>query len=242
MPAASMRSPEKDTELRNLSNVLCPGLDVTKSESIRAAVWQAIGQFGKIDVLVNNAGYTLMGPFEGAESHQIRNLYDVNVFGVMNVTREILPHFRERRSGGVINVTSLAGRIGIPFSSFYGSSKWAVEGFSESLLYELDKFNIRVKIVEPGAIRTNFAKNAVLVKTPGIRVYEEALDRRIANYRKREGRLSEPIVVAKVIYQAANDSSNRLRYVAGNDAKLMWRLRTILPFRVFSALLRRMTG
>lgn len=240
--AATMRHPEQDTELQKLPNVLCLQVDVTDRDSIQKAIQQARGHFGKIDVLVNNAGYTLMGPFEGATPQQIQELYDVNVFGVMNVTREILPHFRELGNGCIINVTSLAGRIGIPFSSFYGSSKWAVEGFSESLIYELGKFNIRVKIVEPGAIRTNFAKNAVIVRTPEIQTYEEALNRRIANYRKREGRLSDPIVVAKVIYQAANDSSNRLRYIAGNDARLMWRLRTLLPFRVFSALLRRMTG
>lgn len=94
----------------------------------------------------------------------------------------------------------------------------------------------------PAALNGIFAAKAVLLRTPEIPVYEEALNRRIANYRKREGRLSDPIVVAKVIYQAANDSSSRLRYVAGNDARLIWRLRTLLPFRVFSALLRMMTG
>lgn len=240
--AATMRHPEKDTELKTLPNILCLQVDVTDRESIQKAIQQTRGHFGNIDVLVNNAGYTLMGPFEGATPDQIQQLYDVNVFGVMNVTREILPHFRELRRGCIINVTSLAGRIGIPFSSFYGSSKWAVEGFSEALMYESGKFNIQVKIVEPGAVRTNFAKNAVIVRTPKIQVYEEALDKRIANYRKRESGFSDPIVVAKVIYQAANDSGNQLRYIAGSDAKLMWRLRTLLPFRVFSALLKRVTG
>ena len=235
--AATMRNPDAVRNLQSLNNVACLHLDVTDSVSVRQAVADTISRFGSIDVVVNNAAYTLTGPFEGATAEQIQSLYDVDVFGVMNVTREVLPHFRSQGRGMLINVTSLGGLIGLPHTSFYASAKWAVEGFSESLRFELGELGIGLKIVEPGGVRTSFADNAIIVRKPDVPSYEAALQRRLAAYERRRSRLSDPTI----IYRAATDGSDRLRYVAGNDARVFWTLRQLLPFRLFSALLRRMS-
>lgn len=240
--AATMRNPQMENELSQLGNVHCFTLDVTQPETIQKAIQDAIKTFGPIDVLVNNAAYSLTGPFEGATAQQIQNLYDVDVFGVMNVTREILPHFRKNKSGRIINISSLGGVIGMPMSSFYASAKFAIEGFSESVRYELEKENIFVKVVEPGAIRTNFAANAIIVRKPDVASYEKAMEKRLAEYETRIARLNNPIVVAKEIYKAATDNGNKFRYLAGNDAKLYWNIHQILPFSLFTALVRRVVG
>jgi short-subunit dehydrogenase len=240
--AATMRHPEKEKELVNSNNLKIIPLDVTNIESIQKAVNYAVNHFGNIDVLVNNAAYNLTGCFEGGHPKQIQALYDVDVFGVMNVTREIIPHFRKNKRGKIINITSLGGLIGMPLSSFYASAKFAVEGFSESIRFELNKQGIKVKIVEPGAIKTKFADNTIIVRKKDVPAYEETIEKRLAAYEKRRDNLSAPIVVAKVIYKAALDESERLRYLAGNDAKLFWRIRKLLPFGIFTILIKRMAG
>ena len=240
--AATMRSPEKEKELTKLSGVKCIKLDVTDIESIKSAIQSTLQSFKSIDVVVNNAAYNLTGAFEGAQPQQIQKLYDVDVFGVMNVIREILPYFRKEKKGTIINISSLGGLIGMPLSSFYASAKWAIEGFSESIRFELDKLNIKMKVVEPGAIRTNFASNTIVVRKSDVPSYEETIEKRLAAYEERRSRLNEPIVVTREIYKAATDKSDRLRYIAGNDAKLFWRLRKILPFSTFSSLLKRIAG
>lgn len=239
---ATMRRPEKEKELVNSDNLKILYLDVTDILSIKEAIDEAITRFGGIDVLVNNAAYTLTGCFEGGSPSQIQDLYDVDVFGVMNVTREILPHFREKGAGVIINITSLGGLIGMPLSSFYSSAKFAVEGFSESIRFELYKLGIKVKIVEPGAVKTKFADNSILVRKDDVPTYKQMIEKRLSAYDKRRDSLNEPNVISKVIYKAATDGNSRLRYIAGNDAKLFWRIRKILPFNTFTALLKRMAG
>jgi len=240
--AATMRNLEKEEGLKRLKNIKCFHLDVTDAHSIKKAIRSTIENFGYIDVVVNNAAYNLTGPFEGATVEQIQALYGVDVFGVMNVTREILPYFRKINKGTIINISSLAGRIGMPLSSFYTSAKWAVEGFSESLRFELDKFNIKIKIIEPGAIKTNFAANTIIVRKKDVPSYENTVKRRIAIYEKRADKLSDPIIVAKTIYKVAIDKSSRLRYLSGNDAKLFWGLRELLPFGIFTSLAKKIAG
>lgn len=240
--AATMRHPEKELELPNYTNMRCIQLDVTDTDNVKDAIAQAHDFFGNVDVLINCAGYTLVGPFEGATPSQIQDLFDVNVFGLMNVTREIIPYFRKAGRGTIINISSLGGRIGIPLSSFYASTKWSLEGYSESIRFELNSLGIKVKIVEPGAINTSFADNAVLVRKTDVPSYEKTLDGRLAKYEARRNLLNDPIVVAKVIYKAATDNNAKLRYLAGRDAKLFWALKRILPFGVFSALLRKISS
>ncbi len=240
--AATMRNPDREQDFRLLKNLACLHLDVTDIDSIQTAITKALELFGGIDVLINNAAYSLTGPFEAGTPDQIQALFDVDVFGVMNVTREILPYFRERQNGTIINVTSLGGLIGMPFSSFYTSAKWAVEGFSESLRFEAGKFGIRIKTVEPGGVKTRFADNAIIVRKKDVAVYEKSMEKRLAAYEKRRDKLNDPVVIAEVIYKAVKDKSNRLRYLAGKDASLFWFLRKILPFSVFTSLLSRLAS
>ncbi len=154
--AATMRSPEKEAELGKLEGIALVRLDVTSEDSIAAAIGETIQRFGAIDVVVNNAGYGLVGPFEASTPEQVRRQFETNVFGLMNVVRAVLPHIRERRAGVIVNVASMGGRITFPLYSPYHGTKWAVEGFSEGLQFELEQFGIRVKIIEPGAIKTDF--------------------------------------------------------------------------------------
>lgn len=154
--AATMRNPEKEEALGELPNVKLFPLDVLDNESVKNTIKEIVQVFGKIDVLVNNAGYAAIGPFEAAEEDQILRQFGTNVFGMMRVTKGILPHFRNHGGGMIINISSVAGRTSFPLFSLYNSTKWAVEGFTEALRYELRQFNIRVKLIEPGAIKTDF--------------------------------------------------------------------------------------
>jgi len=238
--AATMRTPEKETELTELENIRCIRLDVTDESSIKAAIDETIVAFGGIDVVINNAGYGSIGPFEAASNQQIQQQFDTNVFGIMNVTRAILPYFRSKRSGVIINIASAGGRMTWPLYSLYHGTKWAVEGFSESLQYELRPFNIRVKIIEPGSIKTDFwgRSQEVLVKR-GLDVYEEYVNTVVPNLQKSGAHAPEPDVVASVVYKAANDNSWQIRYQAGAGAAIFMFLRRVLPTRWFNAAVRR---
>jgi NAD(P)-dependent dehydrogenase (short-subunit alcohol dehydrogenase family) len=159
--AATMRNPEHGAALAALDNVLVARLDVQDQASIEAAVAEAIGRFGRIDVLINNAGYGLFGVFEATPREKVLEQFQVNVFGMMDVTRAMLPHFRANRSGVIINISSGGGVFALPMISLYCASKFALEGFSESLSYELAGLGILVKIVEPGGvISTNFGQRS----------------------------------------------------------------------------------
>jgi len=219
---ATMRSPEKETELQNLENVLVARLDVQDLDSINQAIEKGIAEFGKIDVVVNNAGYGLMGSFESANRESIQRQYDVNVFGLFDVTRAALPHFRENKSGMFINISSVGGRITFPLISLYHSTKFAVEGFSESLHYELESVGIKVKIVEPGGVATDF----------GGRSLDFQHDEALSDYNPFVGKFMEAFqsamdpanmstadLIADIIFTAATDGSNQLRYIAGADAE-----------------------
>src|SRR5215212_3491116 len=183
--AATMRSPEKADDLQRIVDIECIRLDVTESESIRTAVSQTIEQFGRIDVVVNNAGYGLVGPFEAATDEQIRRQFDTNVFGVMNVCREILPIFRDQKRGTIVNVASMGGRITFPLYSLYHATKWAIEGFSEALQYEVKQFGIKIKIIEPGPIKTDFYdRSQDLTRKDGLTAYDSFIDRAMPNLQK----------------------------------------------------------
>ncbi|HET8708518.1 MAG TPA: SDR family oxidoreductase, partial [Pseudomonadales bacterium] len=231
---ATMRSPEKETELTKLDNVLVTRLDVNDADSIQSSIQQGIEKFGRIDVMVNNAGYALMGAFETLNDEQIQRQFDTNVFGLMRVCRAILPHFRQRNGGTLINVASMAGRLPIPLMSVYNASKWAVEGFTECLTYELSEFNVAVKIIEPGAVNTDFfGRSSDRDNTTGESAYQNYSDSQfpVLNQTGPGGSTSED--VAQVIYTAANDDSKRLRYQIGVDAKTLLTARKMLPDQVF---------
>ncbi|AFY91961.1 SDR family oxidoreductase [Chamaesiphon minutus] len=237
---ATMRSPEKSPELAELPNVLCLPLDVTQSETIHAAIDRAISQFGTIDVVINNAGYALIGAFEACEMADIRAQFETNVFGLMEVTRAILPHFRLRQQGVLVNVASVGGRMTFPIYSPYHATKWAVEGFSESLQYELRQFNIKVKIIEPGPIKTDFYSRSISVaKKAGLTVYDEYVNRILPKMDAAGSNGSPPEVTAQAIYRAATDGTGKLRYPAGGNASFLLGFRKLLPDAWFIGIMRR---
>ena len=214
-------------------------LDVTDGESIRAATDQAIAHFGAVDVLVNNAGYGTVGPFEASTPEQVDRQIATNVTGLMNVTRAFLPHFRERRSGVIVNIASVGGRVTFPLYSVYHATKWAVEGFSEVLVYELEPFGIRVKIIEPGPIKTDFYDRSLdVMSKPGLTAYDGFVARAMPALQKRGRTAPGPEVVAKVIYRAATDGRRRLRYPANSAGVLV--LRRLLPTGLFMGVVKRL--
>jgi len=237
--AATMRNPSKEKELNTLEHVKLFTLDVTNSESIQKAIADAIECFGGIDVIINNAGYGGVGIFEAAQKEQIQRQFDTNVFGVMNVIREILPYFRKRKEGCIINISSIAGFVTFPIYSIYNASKFALEGFTEALQFELRPFNIKVKNIEPGAIKTDFyARSQDLFKKEGLTDYDNYAQIAFANTQKVGNDAPGPDVVVKKIYQAAIDTSYRLRFPAGIQAKAVLIARKILPFNWFKAIVK----
>ncbi|MBZ5604871.1 MAG: SDR family oxidoreductase [Acidobacteriia bacterium] len=235
----TMRKPDADLAS---SNVKIIALDVTDKKTIRPALDQALSAFGHVDALVNNAGYGTFGPLEAASDEQIERQFATNVTGLMLVTREFLPHFRERKSGVIINISSVGGVATFPFYSLYHGTKWAVEGFSESLNFELNQFGIRVKLVEPGAIKTDFAGRSLDVMTKdGLTAYDDLMKKFRESW--AAGRQwSSPEMVAGVIYQAATDGSDQLRYIAGDDAKMVIETRGKITQEEYYAMIRKRLG
>jgi NAD(P)-dependent dehydrogenase (short-subunit alcohol dehydrogenase family) len=236
--AATMRNPEKGGDWFKHDRTLAVRLDVTDTASIQEALRESLARFGSLDVLVNNAGYGAVGPFEASKPEQVERQISTNVIGVMNVTREVLPHFRERREGLIINVASVGGRITFPLYSLYHATKWAVEGFSESLAFELEPLNIRVKIIEPGPIKTEFYDRSMdVMRKLGLTAYDDYVARAMPNMQRSGETAPGPEVVAKTILRAATDGSRRVRYPVNSSAILA--LRRLLPLRLFMAVVKR---
>jgi NADP-dependent 3-hydroxy acid dehydrogenase YdfG len=234
--AATMRSPIDLGDWANAVNVICPHLDVTLPETIEMAVRETVARFGRIDVLINNAGYALMGPLEGITSEKLDRQFQTNVFGLMSTIQTVLPILRQQHGGVIINVASIGGRLAFPLASSYHASKWAVEGLSEALRYELDRFNIKVKIIEPGGIKTNFINRGTdWVSHP---LYADLVDQVKQFSERLNDSLPEPEGVAKIIYRAATDRSHRLRYSPYGEAYLL--LHSILPDWLWRLLISRM--
>ncbi len=224
--AATMRKPENETELNQLENVSLYALDVTDEASIAAATEQILSDFGTVDVVLNNAGYAVAGAFEGATPEQIRRQFDTNVLGLMSVTQAFLPHFRANGVGLFLNVSSIGGRVTFPFLSLYHGTKWAVEGFSESLSYELSEFGIQVKIIEPGGVDTDFSgRSMAFTAKGGLTAYDELLGKFQTNAGKSGLARSTAEFLAEGIYKATTDGKNQLRYLIGTDAEQVYGMR-----------------
>lgn len=219
---ATMRDPAAGADLAALENTRVMRLDVTDADSITSAVAEGIAHFGRIDALLNNAGYGAYGPLEAFSTERIRRQFDTNVIGLLEVTKAVLPHMRAQRAGTIVNISSIGGQITFPLGTLYHGTKFAVEGLSEALHYELEPFGIRVRIVQPGMIRTDF----------GGRSFDFAMDESVADYAPTAaamGRLfgklaanpSAPEVVAEAIWSAVHDSTDRLRFRAGQDAEAL---------------------
>ena len=216
---ATMRHPEKESELHQLDNVLVTRLDVEDGASIEAAIAAGLARFGRIDALLNNAGYGAYGPLEATPLAKIRRQFEVNVLGLLHTTQALLPHFRANRSGVILNVSSIGGRITFPLGTLYHGSKFAVEGLSEALHFELAPLGIRVKIIEPGMIKTDFAgRSFEFNNDPQLTEYQPLVQALFAALDPMVAIASPPQLVAEAIYAAATDQTDQLRYEVGPDA------------------------
>lgn len=216
---ATMRSPEKEEELIQLPNVLVSRLDVLDPASIEAAVSDGIAHFGSIDLLLKNAGYGAYGPLEAFSREQIWRQFNTNVIGLLAVTKAVLPHFRQRGQGMIINISSMGGQFSHPLGSLYHGTKYAVEGISESLSYEVSQFGGQVKIVEPGMIATDFAgRSFEFCNDEKMEAYQGLVKALLSAMPAMASNASPAQVVAEVIFEAATDGRNQLRYTAREDA------------------------
>jgi NAD(P)-dependent dehydrogenase (short-subunit alcohol dehydrogenase family) len=229
--AATLRDPGN-------SPVSVPGqlrlyLELSDENSIATAVSSALHNFGNIDVLVNNAGYGLFGPLEGMSREQLVHQFQINVAGAASVIQKVLPSMRQRKSGIIVNISSVAGRIAVPFQSAYHASKFALEGMSESLQYELKPHGIRVKLIEPARCQTDFASRSVQwVKH---NAYEPQLTNVINRISEQDRTAVSCGAVAETIFRAATDDSDRLRYPVGGE---LFRLtHALLPKRAWHRLM-----
>lgn len=231
--AATLRDPLKADPALKHPRIALFALDVTNEASIAQALSDALHRYKKIDVLLNNAGYALFGPIEAVDGRQIRQQFATNLFGLINVTQQVLPAMREAGDGLIINISSIIGRMALPYAASYIATKFAVEGLSESMRYELAPFHIRVKLIEPGSVKTEFGKGSkqVAVSEP----YRASMTKFLAIFATSNAKGARPEAIAKIIYRAANDPSDRLRYLA--KPGLFFRLNRLLPDSLWRAML-----
>ncbi len=239
---ASMRSPEKETELTTLANVLLEKLDVLDLNSINQAIQHGIEKFGKIDVLVNNAGYGAYGPLESFPRENIIRQFNTNVIGLMDVTKAIIPHFRENKSGTIVNISSIGGQMAFALGSLYHGTKFAVEGISESLRYEMAELGVKVKLIEPGFIATDFGGRSFDFQAGNIEEYNPIINALMKQWQNPDNTVSPPNLVAEVIYNAVTDGTNKLRYRAGEDAHFLLDKRKSLTDEDFFAMMSSQLG
>jgi len=223
---ATMRNLQKGSDLKSIAEdeklpLHFTQLDVTDENSVKRAIQTIYDEAGRIDLLVNNAGYGLTGAFEDLSIDEIKTQYETNVFGLIRTTQAVLPIMRKQRSGLIVNISSGAGRFGFPTGSAYVSTKFAVEGLTESMSYEVESFGIKVILIEPGMIKTNFFNSSVLAKksqdpnspyAPLMTGMKNSIDKVMEN-------ASTPQYVAEVVFDAVTNENPKLRYLAGKDVE-----------------------
>ena len=238
--AATMKNKEHLSIFANHKNIVTYVLDVKDNESVKTTVRQAIQDFGRIDVLVNNAGIYTTNPFEQTSDAIINDIVETNIKGVLSTTKTMLEHFRENRSGIIVNVSSIAGRVTFPFQSVYHTSKWAIEGFSESLYYELKPLNIKVKIVEPGMVKTGLYSSVQDFPFEQYPIEYQTSFKQWHNYLMKNYQNGYfPGLDAKTIYKAVNSNSLKLRYTTDFTTKAVFALRSFFPLSVFQNMIRK---
>lgn len=229
---ASMRDPKKEKELSSMSGIELMSLDVTDPDQIESVAEQVVAS-GGVDVVFNNAGYGLAGALEGLTDDQIVRLVNTNMLGTIRTTKAFIPHFREKRAGLFINTTSLGGLMSFPFNSIYHATKWAIEGWSESMAFELNQFGIGIKTIEPGGIRTDFFTRSLdTARHPAYDALVNKFMGLITDPKQMET-YSSPEQIAEVVYEAATDGKDQLRYIAGADSKAMYETRMKLGDEIF---------
>lgn len=246
---ATMRNLDKASELQKITQTerlpieIAP-LDVCDDSSVKNAVEKVLQRSGRIDVLVNNAGYGLRGAVEEVSLAEWQAQFETNFFGAIRITQAVLPQMRAQKSGAIVNISSVLGRMAIPFSGPYTASKFALEGVSETLRYELDPWGIKVILIEPGFIATKFQENVQFAQAAQrddspYAVFKQASSRRV---QRNIYRAAPPEAVAATIYRAITHPNPKLRYGVGREAKWILPLRRFLPSRLFEYLLKRQLG
>jgi len=222
----TMRNLDKISDLKTIADqenlkIYFKQLDVTDDNSVKNAINSIVEETGRIDVLVNNAGYGLVGAFEDLSLDEVQKQFETNVFGVIRVTQAVLPTMRKQESGIIVNISSGAGRFGYPTASAYVSSKFALEGLTESMSYEIEPFGIRTVLIEPGVIKTNFFNSMSLArksKDPDspylqmMQVMEKSVTKML-----EKGTI--PQYVAKTVLEAVTSKNPKLRYLVGKDVE-----------------------
>jgi short-subunit dehydrogenase len=232
---ATMRNLSKSRKIREIAKkerlplTVIP-LDVNDNASIRTAIQNILVEAKRIDVVINNAGYGLFGAVEDLSMDKIIDQFETNFFGVVRVVKSVLPIMRNQRSGTIINISSMVGRVAMPLNSVYVASKFALEGFSESIRHELSKFGINVILIEPGIVRTGFFDNLQKSKNEAAKSpYSALLKRRLSRFKSvSESNSSSPSQVAKAILKALQSKSSNFRYIVGEDAIIVLEKRKVL--------------
>lgn len=232
---ATMRNLSKSRKIREIAKkerlplTVIP-LDVNDNASIRTAIQNILVEAKRIDVVINNAGYGLFGAVEDLSMDKIIDQFETNFFGVVRVVKSVLPIMRNQRSGTIINISSMVGRVAMPLNSVYVASKFALEGFSESIRHELSKFGINVILIEPGIVRTGFFDNLQKSKNEASKSpYSALLKRRLSRFKSvSESNSSSPSQVAKAILKALQSKSSNFRYIVGEDAIIVLEKRKVL--------------
>lgn len=214
-------------------------LDVNDNQSIKLAVKKILTDTGRIDVLINNAGYGMFGPVEEITTQEVKKQFETNFFGTIRLIKAIVPIMRKQGNGTIVNISSMVGRFGVPLNSAYVSSKFAVEGLSESISFELEEFGIRVIVIEPGVVKSDFFHN---IKVKGMNLespYHKLMERRVNFLDKAmKNSLTSSYDVADTILEALNSKDPKFRYVIGNDATNSLRMRNSLSDRKFMEWIR----
>jgi NAD(P)-dependent dehydrogenase (short-subunit alcohol dehydrogenase family) len=225
---ATMRNLAKSENIKSIASkenlpIHIERLDVTDNNSVTHAIQAIVSKADRIDVLVNNAGYALTGAFEDLAIEEIKAQYETNFFGLIRTTQAVLPIMRKQKSGTIVNISSGAGRFGYPTGSAYVSTKFAVEGLSESMAYELEPLGIKVILVEPGVIKTNIANGMVIAKKSqnSNSPYSQIMQKMSTSFEHMSENASSPDLVTKVVLQAVTSENPSLRYLAGKDVE-MW--------------------
>ena len=228
------RRPQADTP-NGIAMLAC---DVTSDDSVSSVIEEVLRRSGRIDLLVNNAGFGLIAGAEESSIEQAKSVFDVNVFGVMRMTNHVLPVMRQQGNGRVINISSVVGFIPAPYYAIYGATKHAIEGYSQTLDHEVRGFGVRVISVEPSFTRTSFETNLLAPDQP-LAIYESARKAIIDTSRQQVEKGDAPEVVAQVVLTAAQASKPRLRYPAGPAARQLNFMRKIVPEGIFNGILRK---
>lgn len=234
--AATMRSPEKETELTAYGNIKIFKLDVTNVEQVQTAINQAIAEFGKIDVVVNNAGMGTYGPLELAEEEAIDWQFAVNARGPINVIRKFLPHYRSNGGGMFINISSFMGiTTAVPLGSLYNMSKFALEGLTEGLYYELKPLNIELRLIEQGgSTGNNFKESITWNRDENIQDYDDLMTK-VANLMNTadSAHLDDPQIIVDAIVAQATGESKKFRTVVGAAGNNLMALRNSVPIEEY---------